>query len=316
MTDPRPLVNPAASAASSGPAEAIGPEAYTRWRATTLGAVTEALEQRAMLELAGPVTGTRVLDLGCGDGLLTTALAERGARAAGIDIDRSMLRAATARAEPGGGQRARFVQGRIEQLPFPNTMFDIVVAITVFCFVPDPTAAVREAACVLRPGGRLVIGDLGRWSAWAARRRVRGWLGSRLWRAAHFSTAAELSALVERAGLKVETVRGSVYYPPIGFLARALAPLDRWLGPLTTAGAAFIALAAIKENADDVPGQTRLEGLGVLDAHETPDGAPSGNGRRTAARSHEARYPLAYRRPAPRPSSGVARRERHVRRCP
>ena len=232
----------------------MGPEAYTRWRATTLGAVTEVLEQRVILELVAPLKDKRVLDLGSGDGLLTTAVAERGARAVGLDIDRSMLRAATVRLTPRRGQPARFVQGRIEQLPFPNAMFDVVVAVTVLCFLPDPTAAVREAARVLRPGGRLVIGDLGRWSAWAARRRVRGWLGSRLWHAAHFSTTAELSALVERAGLSVETVRGSVYYPPIGFLARALAPLDRWLGLLTTAGAAFIALAALKEHADDVPG--------------------------------------------------------------
>ncbi|MEW5982552.1 MAG: methyltransferase domain-containing protein [Acidobacteriota bacterium] len=210
--------------------------------------MTEALEQRVMIDLAGPVEGMRVLDLGCGDGPLTAALRERGGRAVGIDIDRSMLRAATARSGGRAGEPAQFVHGRIDRLPFPAGVFDVVVATTVFCFVSDPAAAVREAARVLRSGGRLVIGDLGRWSTWAARRRVRGWLGSRLWRTAHFWTAAELSALVERGGLSVRTVRGSVYYPPVGLLARALAPLDRWLGPLATVGAAFIAIAAIKKD--------------------------------------------------------------------
>jgi hypothetical protein len=44
----------------------------------------------------------------------------------------------------------------------------------------------------------------------------------------------------------VEMIRGSVYYPPLGILARVLAPLDRWLGAMTTIGAAFIAVAATK----------------------------------------------------------------------
>jgi hypothetical protein len=77
-------------------------------------------------------------------------------------------------------------------------------------------------------------------------RRMRGWLGSPTWAAAHFRTAGELKALVERAGLSVRVVRGAVYFPPIGAVARALAPVDSWLGRLTTCGAAFIAVAATR----------------------------------------------------------------------
>ena len=89
------------------------------------------------------------------------------------------------------------------------------------------------------------MGDLW-WSVWVARRLIKAWLGSRLWQSAHFSTATELSRLVERAGLTVEAVRGYVYYPPMGLLARPLACLDRWFGAVTTVGAAFIAVAARK----------------------------------------------------------------------
>jgi SAM-dependent methyltransferase len=234
---------------------ATGPGVYARWRATTLGTVTEALEQRRILALVGSVDGQRVLDLGCGDGLLTATLATHGARAVGIDIDRSALHTAVARVHAARAGSARFVEGRIEHLPFADDTFDVVTAVTVLCLVSDRETAVREAARVLRPGGRLIIGDLGRWNAWAARRRIRGWFGSYLWRSAHFSTAANLSRLVAQAGLTVEAVRGSVYYPPVGVLARALAPLDDWLGTVTTIGAAFIAVAATKR-AHDVSTQT------------------------------------------------------------
>lgn len=242
MQEARANVKPVAPAAT----DATGPEVYARWRATALGAVTESLELRCILALVGSIDGRRVLDLGCGDGVLVTTLARQRARAVGIDVDHAALQVASSRTDVTGVGGVRFVEGRIERLPFPDGTFDVVTAVTVLCLVSDRSAALREAARVLRPGGRLIIGDLGRWSAWAARRRIKGWLGSRLWRSAHFWTAADLSRLIEQAGFSVKVIRGSVYYPPTGILARALVPLDRWLGSVTTIGAAFIAVAATK----------------------------------------------------------------------
>ena len=222
----------------------IGPEAYASWRATPLGVVTEAIELRLILDLMGEIAGRDVLDAGCGDGELVCALASRGAEATGVDPDPAMLIAARLRAAKAG-VRATFRAGRVEQLPFPDAAFAVVTAVTVLCFVPDARGAVREMARVLRPGGRLVLGELGRWSLWAALRGVRGWLGSSTWKAARFRSASELRALAEQAGLSVSVIRGAVYYPPIGMLARVLAPLDPWLGRLTTLGGAFIALSAV-----------------------------------------------------------------------
>jgi SAM-dependent methyltransferase len=77
---------------------AIGPQAYVRWRATPLGAITEAMEQRLILDLMSDVAGARVLDAGCGDGALACAVASRGAVVSGVDPDPAMLAAARARA--------------------------------------------------------------------------------------------------------------------------------------------------------------------------------------------------------------------------
>ena len=219
--------------------------AYAGWRASTLGRLTDRLEDALLRDMFGDVAGRTVLDLGCGDGALAVRLAAAGAQVVGLDADPAMLRAAASRAA-AAGVSVQFATGRAEALPFMAGQFDLVVAGTVLCFVPDAEAAFREIARVLRPGGAVVIGELGRWSLWALRRRIRGWLGNRLWRAAHFRTRGELRRLAAGAGLEVRTLRGAVFYPPVAALACAMAPLDPWLGRITSVGAAFVALRAEK----------------------------------------------------------------------
>ena len=100
------------------------------------------------------------------------ALWERGAQVIGVDASQEMIDAARVR---GKNQEAAIVFeiAAVEHLPFAPDQFDIVVAVTILCFVQDAAPVFREMARVLRPGGRLVIGELGRWSSWAAARRVR-----------------------------------------------------------------------------------------------------------------------------------------------
>lgn len=106
-----------------------------------------------------------------------------------------------------------------------------------------------EIARVLKPSGRLVIGELGRWRSWVAIRRVKGWCGSPMWKAVRFRSARELRSLVESCGLDVNKTVGAVYYPHIGIAARLLARFDSWCARRTSIGAAFIAVLASKHGA-------------------------------------------------------------------
>jgi ubiquinone biosynthesis O-methyltransferase len=223
----------------------LGPDVYTRWRASEIGASTERLERYLILELVGEISGCRILDVGCGDGEFALELARRGAIVTGIDASAAMIDAAKDWAKQHNAD-VTFQVAVAEHLPFPAEQFDVVTAITILCFVDDAAPLFREIVRVLRPGGRLVIGELGKWSTWAAGRRIRAWLGSRLWRRGRFRTANELRDLAEQAGFVVRSVRGAIYYPRWAFAARLLSPCDPVLGRLTTIGASFVALSAIK----------------------------------------------------------------------
>jgi SAM-dependent methyltransferase len=224
----------------------FGPEAYTNWRVSSLGEITEALEHRLIFRLTGSLCGCSILDVGCGDGTLALLGVNNGAaRVTGCDPDPRMIARARTKAA-GRDVGVDFLVAESQALPFPDSTFDIVTCIAVLTFVSDADTAVREMARVLRPGGRLLIGDLGRWSLWAARRRVRGWFGANLWRTARFRTATELLALIEQAGLSVGSIQGSIFFPPWTALDRLMAPIDAYLGEITTLGAAFVAIRATK----------------------------------------------------------------------
>jgi len=228
------------------PPFAFEPESYAGWFETELGSLVWQDEREALLSLIGPVAGRTVLDAGVGEARLALDLTRRGARVTGVDASPEMLRFAQRRSRLAGA-RLPLAAGRLETLPFRNSSFDLVVTITVLCFVPAPGGAVREMARVLRPGGRLVIAELGRWSLWAARRRVSGFLGNARWKQARFWSHADLGRLLRESGLRVKSRRSAVFYPPHPAAARLLRPLERALSRREAGlGAAFLAVAAEK----------------------------------------------------------------------
>jgi len=225
--------------------DVIDPEEYARWRESYLGAITERIEEEAIFRLAGDMSGKSLLDLGCGDGTYSIAAFQRGARVTGVDNSDGMLDSARRRATACGAS-VEWRRASAESLPYDAGTFDIVLAVTILCFVRNPLQVVQEVSRVLRPGGSFVIGELGRYSSWALSRRVRGWLGSSTWRDTHFRTLGELQQLLQQAGFQISSARGCVYYPPFNLAARIIGEHDHAFSFLGQVGAAFLAVRGDK----------------------------------------------------------------------
>jgi SAM-dependent methyltransferase len=108
--------------------------------------------RRAILDALDLRPGDRLLDVGCGGGLLLRDAARTGAVLTGLDHSEDMVRLARERA-PG----VEVMLGQAERLPFADAAFTAVSMSVVFLFFADPVAVLRECARVLEPGGRVAI---------------------------------------------------------------------------------------------------------------------------------------------------------------
>lgn len=118
--------------------------------------------EAAILDAAAERPYRRVLDLGTGTGRMLQLLAHdpaRVERAVGLDTNHSMLAVARANIERAGLRHIDLRQGDVYSPPFERGEFDLVVLHQVLHFLDDPGRAVREAARLVAPGGRLLIVD-------------------------------------------------------------------------------------------------------------------------------------------------------------
>jgi ArsR family transcriptional regulator len=112
-----------------------------------------------MREALGPGPFKLLLDLGTGTGRILELFADRYERALGFDLNQAMLAYARSKLSTAGLGRAQVRHGDIYSLSLADGVADAVIMHQVLHFVSDPALAIREAARVLAPGGRLLVVD-------------------------------------------------------------------------------------------------------------------------------------------------------------
>lgn len=130
-------------------------ERYLRHRHSGVGSPNYVMEEPALLDELGPVSGLRVLDLGCGDAAIGRTLLAAGCRSyLGIDGSIEMTRAATASL---AGTSGRVERMDIEQFSALAHTFDLIISRLALHYVDDVDAVLSACWSSLSPGGRLLI---------------------------------------------------------------------------------------------------------------------------------------------------------------
>ena len=164
------------------------------------------------------LAGKRVVDVGCGGGLLAEAMAHRGARVTGIDLGEAPLAVARLHAEESGVEvdyRCISVEAMAEETP---DQFDVVTCLEMLEHVPDPASVVRACAALVKPGGQLFFSTLNRnpkayLLAILGAEYVLGLLPRGTHDYEKFIRPAELAGWCRANGLEVQEQSGLVYNP-------------------------------------------------------------------------------------------------------
>jgi len=165
-----------------------------------------------------PLQGARVLDVGCGGGLLSEAMAHAGAKVTAIDLAPELVKVAGLHTLETGVQvdyRLQSVESLAAELP---GTFDAVTCMEMLEHVPDPGSVLSACATLLKPGGQLFVSTLNRTPAAFALAIVGAeYIARLLPTGTHqyrdFIKPSELASALRDAGLEVRDVSGLVYEP-------------------------------------------------------------------------------------------------------
>ena len=165
-----------------------------------------------------PLAGKRVLDVGCGGGILAEAIAKKGANVKGIDLSEKALKVAELHSLESEVQ-VSYELIAAEALAIREAgQYDVVTCMEMLEHVPDPSAIVQACATLVKPGGRLFFSTLNRnpksylfaiiGAEYMLRLLPRGTHDY-----AKFIKPAELSQFARNANLEVQALKGMTYNP-------------------------------------------------------------------------------------------------------
>lgn len=163
----------------------------------------------------GLPSGARVLDVGCGRGVVLGPLAERGLEVHGVELSAAATRGAHPRAEIR-------IAPDLRTAGYPDAFFDEVILWHVLEHLPDPRATLMEAHRVLRPGGRLIVA-IPNFESWQARWSGADWFHLDLPRHLHHFPLRALRRLLGDLGFEVGASHHfSLRQNPFGWIQSAL----------------------------------------------------------------------------------------------
>lgn len=163
------------------------------WRRLRALHIPETRIEQEMAAWLGARRPHLLVDLGTGTGRMLQVFAPLARRALGVDISAAMLGLARAKLGAARLSHCTLRQASVTALPFPDNIADVVILHQVLHFLPNPLAALQEAARILAPRGLVLIADFARHDlAFLCRRHAHHWAGF---------TRREMDAWLKAAGL-------------------------------------------------------------------------------------------------------------------
>jgi 2-polyprenyl-6-hydroxyphenyl methylase / 3-demethylubiquinone-9 3-methyltransferase len=171
------------------------------------------------IQAQAPLAGKRVLDVGCGGGILADAMARKGASVLGIDLSGKALKVAQLHALEAGTANVEYREVSAEALAaqVPGT-FDVVTCMEMLEHVPDPSSVVRSVAALVKPGGWAFFSTINRnpkafLFAIVGAEYVLNLLPKGTHEYLKFIRPSELAGFCRASGLALQESRGMEYNP-------------------------------------------------------------------------------------------------------